>query len=458
MVTRPRRRRRGPRHRHRRRHVPGAEARERALARPIPGAPCAGKGGTLILGGGFGGAHVARLLGGATIVSPESSMLYTPLLPEVAAGAIEPRHVFVPLRMMCPRRRAAPRPRVGPGRGRSDRDRRDRHGVGRVVSYRRLVIALGSTARVLPIPGLAEHALTFKDLSDAIHLRNHVVRRLDLAESDPRQGGRHLTFVFVGAGYAGVEALRRDEAARPGRPPPLPGPPRRTAALGPRRRGPRDPGGGARRLARLHERASCERHGVEILTSSRRRLGRGRAVTLANGGRIDTETLVWTAGVVANPLVRAWGCRSTSAAGSSSTPRCGSRGARTSGRSGTAPPCPTPRRPTGSTRPRASTPCARPAPWPPRSAGETRPYATAASAKGPPSAVARASRGSSACTSAARLGALITRAYHIRAVPLRSRRLRILADGLLSTVFRRDIAELGQLRERHGSRRPSVRS
>src|ERR1700745_2460487 len=59
---------------------------------------------TLILGGGFGGAYVARLLGerGATIVSPDSAMLYTPVLPEVAAGAMAPRHAVVPLRMMCP--------------------------------------------------------------------------------------------------------------------------------------------------------------------------------------------------------------------------------------------------------------------------------------------------------------------------------------------------------------------
>jgi NADH dehydrogenase len=62
------------------------------------------RGGTLVIGGGFGGAYVARLVGkrGATIVSPEGSMLYTPMRPEVAAGAIEPRHVAVPLRMMCP--------------------------------------------------------------------------------------------------------------------------------------------------------------------------------------------------------------------------------------------------------------------------------------------------------------------------------------------------------------------
>src|SRR5438270_14056096 len=61
-------------------------------------------GGVLILGGGFAGAYVARLLGsrGATIVSLENFMLYTPMLPEAASGTLEPRHVVVPLRMMCP--------------------------------------------------------------------------------------------------------------------------------------------------------------------------------------------------------------------------------------------------------------------------------------------------------------------------------------------------------------------
>src|SRR3954466_15366797 len=62
------------------------------------------QGGTLVLGGGFAGSYVARLLGkrGATIVSPENFMLYTPMLPEAASGTLEPRHVVVPLRMMCP--------------------------------------------------------------------------------------------------------------------------------------------------------------------------------------------------------------------------------------------------------------------------------------------------------------------------------------------------------------------
>src|SRR5213079_3451260 len=62
------------------------------------------RGGVLVLGGGFAGAYVARLLGarGATIVSPENFMLFTPLLPEAASGTLEPRHAVVPLRAMCP--------------------------------------------------------------------------------------------------------------------------------------------------------------------------------------------------------------------------------------------------------------------------------------------------------------------------------------------------------------------
>src|ERR687898_422582 len=77
------------------------------------------------------------------------------------------------------------------------------------LRYEQLVVALGAVARALPIPGLAEHALGFKDLADAIHLRNHVLRELEAADAelDAAKAASHLTFVFVGAGYAGVEAL-----------------------------------------------------------------------------------------------------------------------------------------------------------------------------------------------------------------------------------------------------------
>src|SRR5437762_4947239 len=167
-------------------------------------------GGTLVLGGGFAGGYVARLLGkrGATIVSPENFMLYTPILPEAASGTLEPRHVVVPLRMMCPHAELL----LGRATALDVADRRVdvETEVGPAsVRYERLVLALGAVARTLPIPGLAEHGLGFKSLADAIHLRNHVLRRLEAAAAthDEEHRRRELGFVFVGAGYAGVEAF-----------------------------------------------------------------------------------------------------------------------------------------------------------------------------------------------------------------------------------------------------------
>src|SRR5438105_2683806 len=168
------------------------------------------RGGVLVLGGGFAGAYVARLLGvrGATIVSPENFMLFTPLLPEAASGTLEPRHCVVPLRAMCPHTDlllgrvtsvdlAAQTTQVETDEGPQD------------VAWRELVIALGAVPRVVSVPGLTEHGLSFKSLADAIHLRNHVLRELEAADAaaDETERRRHLSFVFVGAGYAGVEAL-----------------------------------------------------------------------------------------------------------------------------------------------------------------------------------------------------------------------------------------------------------
>src|SRR5881409_2551924 len=139
-------------------------------------------GGTLVLGGGFAGGYVARLLGrrGATIVSPENFMLYTPLLPEAASGSLEPRHAVVPVRVM------ARHAELVLGRATTlDEDGRVVHvatEAGAVdVGYDRLVLALGAVSRVLPVPGLDRHGHFFKSLEDAIRLRNHVLRRLELA-------------------------------------------------------------------------------------------------------------------------------------------------------------------------------------------------------------------------------------------------------------------------------------
>ena len=136
-------------------------------------------------------------------------MLYTPILPEAASGTLEPRHVVVPLRVMCPHAELLLGPchrarRVGAAR----RPLESELGTHR-IRYKQLVVALGAVARTLPVPGLAEHGLGFKNLADAIYLRNHVLRQLEAAAAAARPEARaaHLTFVFVGAGYAGVEAL-----------------------------------------------------------------------------------------------------------------------------------------------------------------------------------------------------------------------------------------------------------
>jgi NADH:ubiquinone reductase (H+-translocating) len=167
-------------------------------------------GGTVIVGGGYAGSYVARYLGkrGATIVNPQNSMLFTPLLPEAASGTLEPRHVVVPLRMMCPHSELVL------GRATELDFARRRIQVETLeglvnIGYGDLVVALGSISRALPIPGLADYALGFKDLADAIYLRNHVLQRLEAAEvaANEAHRQRELTFLFVGAGYAGVEAL-----------------------------------------------------------------------------------------------------------------------------------------------------------------------------------------------------------------------------------------------------------
>ncbi len=260
------------------------------------------RGGTLVLGGGFAGSYVGRLLKrrGATIVSLENSMLYTPLLPEAASGTIEPRHVVVPIREMCPHAELV--------LGRVTERDRDRKTVvveslaGTLeIGYERLVVALGATTRVLPVPGLAEYGMGFKDLADAIALRNHVLLQLERASIHPDDPAE-LGFVFVGAGYAGVEALAElhDMAHAALRSyPALRGTPQRwvLADAAPKIL-PEIPRGLGKYAARR-----LERRGIEIHVSTTLESYDGSEAVLADGTRVPARTLVWTAGVRPSPLL-----------------------------------------------------------------------------------------------------------------------------------------------------------
>src|SRR5919202_3761644 len=171
----------------------------------------------VIAGGGFGGFYAARTLERAmppastriTLVSDVNFMLYTPLLPGAAAGTLEPRHVVVPLREALERTDL----RIG-----TILDADPSRNVVRIAAleghveelgYDQLVVAVGSISRTLPVPGLAEHGIGFKSLPDAIELRNRLLRTLEAAETleDPAARQAWLTYVFVGAGYAGLEGL-----------------------------------------------------------------------------------------------------------------------------------------------------------------------------------------------------------------------------------------------------------
>jgi NADH:ubiquinone reductase (H+-translocating) len=170
----------------------------------------------VIAGGGFGGAHAARELervmptqsARLVLVNDVNFLLYTPFLPEAAAGTLEPRHVVTPIRDMLTRTNL----RLGAITAHDPAARTveltTHEGEVESLRYDQLVLALGSVSRLLPVPGL-ERAIGFKSLADAIWLRNHVVETLEAANAseDPARRAEQLTYVFIGGGYAGVEAL-----------------------------------------------------------------------------------------------------------------------------------------------------------------------------------------------------------------------------------------------------------
>lgn len=171
----------------------------------------------VIVGGGFGGLYAARRLerrlprhsARITLVTDQNFLLYTPLLPGAASGSLEPRHVVVPLReeLDWADIRLARVTGVDPEAKTVGMNLLD--GSQSEIAYDQLIVSLGSVSRVLPVPGLAEHGVGFKTLPDAVALRNRAVLQLETAEEidDPELRRQYLTFVYVGAGYAGLEGI-----------------------------------------------------------------------------------------------------------------------------------------------------------------------------------------------------------------------------------------------------------
>jgi NADH:ubiquinone reductase (H+-translocating) len=404
------------------------------------------RGGTLILGGGFAGSYVARFLGkaGATIVSRENFMLYTPMLPEAASGTLEPRHVVVPIRMMCPHADLL--------LGRAFALDEDRQVVSIAtaagdidVHYEQLVVALGAVARTLPIPGLAEHALGFKSLADAIWVRNHVLQQLELAAAAGAEDAkRHLSFVFVGAGYAGVEALAElSDLVRDALRfyPALKGMRQRWVLVD-----------AAPKILpeipkRLGEYATRElwKRGVDIRVSTTLESAEPHSVSLSDGTTLETETLVWTAGVRSNPLLAELGLPLDDRARVVVDPllRVEGRGNIWAlGDCARVPNEATPGHPDPPTCQHALRQARRLAK---NLRGGHKPYryrmlgqvATLGRHKGIADVIGLRLRGFP--------GWFVTRTYHLYQLPLLSRKLRVVVDWTVALFFRRDIAELSML-------------
>jgi NADH dehydrogenase len=273
-------------------------------------------GGTLILGGGFAGSSVARILGrrGATIVSPENYMLYTPLLPEAASGTLEPRHVVIPIREELEHTDI----RLGRVTGADPHVREVTYQTGdgrtETLKYDQLIVSVGSVSRVLDIPGLTEYGLGFKTISEAIMLRNRALSNLEIAESleDPEERRKYLTFVFVGAGYAGVEGIAELQ----------------DFVADVIERYPRCRLDGTRfilidALDRIMPEISekladwtvdeLRARGIEVRTGTRLNRLDADSAELSTGETIPTRTLCWTAGVKPAPVVRDLGLPVTDA-------------------------------------------------------------------------------------------------------------------------------------------------
>jgi NADH:ubiquinone reductase (H+-translocating) len=401
----------------------------------------------VIVGGGFAGGWVARYLGkrGATIVSPENSMLFTPLLPEAASGTLEPRHVVVPLRLMCPDAELV----LGRATAIDFEARRvavDALDTHLTVAYRDLVIAVGSISRALPVPGLADHALGFKNLADAIHLRNHVLQRLEAADAAAGDADRRaeLSFVFVGAGYAGVEALAelsdlvRDAVRHY---PALREAPQRWVLVD-----------AAPKIlpeipTRLGEYAARQlsKRGIEIHVSTTLRSVEHDVATLSNGDRIPTRTVVWTAGVKAHPALGSFGLPLDERGRVKVDGTLQVEGHEQVWALGDAAAVPNLATP-GAVDPPTSQHALRQARRLAKNlVGERRQYryrmlgqvATLGRYKGIADVLGLRFTGFT--------GWFITRSYHLFQLPLFSRKLRVVTDWTTSLFFRRDIAELSML-------------
>jgi NADH:ubiquinone reductase (H+-translocating) len=268
----------------------------------------------VILGGGFGGVSTAQRLGelfsrdqsiDVTLVSQSNYLLFTPMLAEVASSGLEAQHISTPVRAALPRARfrRAEIEEIDTA-NQMVRIRTSDTAPIEKLPYDDLVLALGAVPSFHGLPGLETYAFTLKSLADAVRLRNHVIAQLERAdvETDPEERRRQLTFVVAGGGFAGTEmiaelfdlvhsVLRYYPQVRRGE--------LRFFLVH----------SGERILPELSEdlsayaRRKLELRGLTFCLGRRVTQLSAEQVELDDGSRLETRTLVWTAGNRPNPLL-----------------------------------------------------------------------------------------------------------------------------------------------------------
>jgi len=265
----------------------------------------------VIVGAGFAGLWAARTLAGApvdvVVVDRNNYHSFFPLLYQVAAAELEPGDIAYPVRTIL-RRQDNARFRLSEVQGLELGDKTVQTETGPML-YDYLVLGIGSTTQYFGVPGAGEHSFSLRTLDEAVALRNHILRRFEAAEqaADSRERRRHLTFMVVGGGPTGVEFAGALQEL-------INGP----ITKDHRRIDPSEvsiilveamPGLLSIYPNRLadYARRRLTKMGVDVRTETTVAAVDVTGVTLGDGARIDSSTVVWTAGVGGDPIVTGWG-------------------------------------------------------------------------------------------------------------------------------------------------------
>jgi NADH dehydrogenase len=267
----------------------------------------------LIVGGGYAGFYTALKLekwlrpgeAQVTMVDPLPYMTYQPFLPEVAAGSIEPRHAVVSQRRHLTRTNVITAKVTEINHATKTATITPELGDPWIEEYDQVVITAGSVSRTFPIPGVADEAIGLKNIEEAIAVRDRILTNFAKAANLPAgpERDRLLTFVVVGGGFAGIEVFGEMRSLASAL---LRYYPNLTfddtsfhliEAMG-------------RIMPEVSHKTSLwvlknlAQRGAQVHLDTQLKSAVGGVIELSTGETFESDTIVWTAGVMANPVLR----------------------------------------------------------------------------------------------------------------------------------------------------------